>query len=289
MALLSFSGSPHGGRLRLLPEWQSQPKITPTTIIDHSIVGSALGAYLFFRDKTGIESHFIVDLNGEIWQLMDTGRQADANLEANRYAISIETADNGNPDTFAWTSQQLASLKWLHNKLRAVHPTIPKKKATSCTSGGLGFHSQMGAPSCWTSAVGKTCPGKPERVSQWNEILVPAFISGEVVEEDDFMALFANEQEFQDSIREVVKAEVDRVYRLETDGTGGGDEHIQKSIVGVGDEVKEKVEAMYRLIARGQYEDGSTDPASSHYKDSNRNLCDLLNRVLDLLTTPPTS
>lgn len=183
MALLSFAGSPHGGVHKLLPEFDSQPRITPTTIIDHSIVGSALGAFLFFRDSTGIESHFIVDLNGEIWQLMDTGREADANLEANRYAISIETADNGNPDSFPWTANQLESLSWLHNKLRAVHPTIPRKKATGCESGGLGYHSQWGAPSCWTPAVGKTCPGTI-RKQQWNEILVPKFLSGEEVEED---------------------------------------------------------------------------------------------------------
>jgi hypothetical protein len=40
VALISFSGSPHGGDHKLLPEWNSQPRITPTTIIDHSIVGS---------------------------------------------------------------------------------------------------------------------------------------------------------------------------------------------------------------------------------------------------------
>ena len=60
MALISFRGSPHGGAHKLLPEWNRQPPITPTTIIDHSIVGSALGAWYFFRDRTGIESHFIV-------------------------------------------------------------------------------------------------------------------------------------------------------------------------------------------------------------------------------------
>jgi hypothetical protein len=181
MALISFEGSPHGGKQKLLPEWNSQPKITPTTIIDHSIVGSALGAFLYFRDSSSLESHFIVDLNGEIWQLMDTNREADANLEANAYAISIETADNGDPNNYAWTANQLASLKWLHNKLRAVHPTIPRKEATSCKSGGLGFHTKLGAPSCWTP-VAKTCPGKPVRVGQWQQILLPAFLSSATVD-----------------------------------------------------------------------------------------------------------
>lgn len=182
MPLISFAGSPHGGKQKLLPEWDSQPKITPTTIIDHSIVGSALGAWLMFRDSSNLESHFIIDLNGEIWQCMDTGREADANFEANRYALSIETADNGNPNTFPWTANQLDSLVWLHNKLVAVHPTISRKKATSCESGGLGYHTLFGAPSCWTPSVGKTCPGKPARVDQWNSVLLPKFLNG--TEED---------------------------------------------------------------------------------------------------------
>jgi hypothetical protein len=33
MALISFTGSPHGGSHKLLPEWNRQPRITPTTII----------------------------------------------------------------------------------------------------------------------------------------------------------------------------------------------------------------------------------------------------------------
>jgi hypothetical protein len=161
MALISFRGSPHGGAHKLLPEWNRQPRMTPTTIIDHSIVGSALGAWYFFRDQTGIESHFIVrgapsgPQDGRIWQLMDTGRRADANLDANAFAISIETEDNGDPDNFPWSRAQLDSLRWLHAKLRAVHPTIPRRRCPGPRGGGLGFHSMWGAPSPWTPVVGK--------------------------------------------------------------------------------------------------------------------------------------
>jgi N-acetylmuramoyl-L-alanine amidase/LAGLIDADG-like domain len=161
MALLSFRGSPHGGSHKLLPEWNLQPRITPTTIIDHSIVGSALGAWYYFRDQTGIESHFIVrgapsgSADGQIWQLMDTGRQADANLDANAFAISIETEDNGDPDDFPWSRAQLESLRWLHAKLRAVHPTIPRRRCPSPRGGGLGYHTMWGAPSAWTPVAGK--------------------------------------------------------------------------------------------------------------------------------------
>jgi N-acetylmuramoyl-L-alanine amidase len=180
VTLLNFAGSPHGGARKLLPEWRSQPRITPTTIIDHSIVGSALGAWWYFHDSTGIESHFIVNKRGVIWQLMDTGREADANLRANRFAISIETEDNGHPDTDPWTQAQLESLNWLHNKLRAVHRTIPRRRCPSEAGGGLGHHTQFGAPSEWTPTA-KTCPGKPVRVRQWERLLLPAFLSGEQI------------------------------------------------------------------------------------------------------------
>ena len=148
MALISFKGSPHGGSQKLLPEWRSQGRITPITIIDHSIVGSAIGAWLLFRDSSGLESHFIVRgrrsraQDGHIWQLMDTGRRADANRDANAYAISIETEDDGDPDHQPWTGAQLQSLAWLHNKLRSVHPTIPRRRSRSCSDpAGLGYHA----------------------------------------------------------------------------------------------------------------------------------------------------
>ena len=150
MALLSFTGSPHGGKQRHLPEWQSQPRITPKTIIDHSIVGGAEGAWQMFKNTSSLESHFIVDLDGAIWQLMDTDRQADANLQANGYALSIETADRGDPDRQPWTTEQIESLTWLHAELRRVHSTIPRRQSRSCSDpGGLGYHTLHGAPSCW--------------------------------------------------------------------------------------------------------------------------------------------
>jgi hypothetical protein len=190
MALISFRGSPHGGSHKLLPEWNRQPRITPTTIIDHSIVGSALGAWFYFRDQTGIESHFIVrgarsgSADGHIWQLMDTGRQADANLNANAFAISIETEDNGDPDDFPWSRAQLDSLRWLHARLRAVHPTIPRRRCPSPRGGGLGYHSMWGAPSPWTPVRGKllamdTLVPTPDGLLALREIKVGATVFDE--------------------------------------------------------------------------------------------------------------
>jgi hypothetical protein len=181
MALLSFAGSPHGGRQRLLPEWNTQPKITPVLIIDHTIVGSVDGAFAHFRDNTGIEAHFGIrgrrsgSRDGEIEQWMDTGREADANLNANDKAISIETEDNGAAPIEPWSAAQIQSLKWLHNKLVAVHPTILRREAGDCDGPGLGYHTKLGAPSCWTP-VAKTCPGSA-RISQWGSVLLPAFLN----------------------------------------------------------------------------------------------------------------
>lgn len=185
MALLDFRGAPHGGQQRHLPEWQSQPRITPTTIIDHSIVGSAEGAWQMFKDRSSLESHFIVrgrrsgTSDGWIWQLMDTDRQGDANLQANGYALSIETEDDGDPDHQPWTNAQIESLAWLHDELRRVHPTIPRRQSRSCGDpGGLGYHTLHGAPSCWTP-VSKSCPGTV-RKGQWRALLLPAFLAGTV-------------------------------------------------------------------------------------------------------------
>jgi hypothetical protein len=189
MALLNFDDAPHGGSHKLLPEWDSQPRITPTQIIDHTVVGTALGAFWFFHDSTGIESHFIIrgrrsgTADGHIWQLMDTGRQADANLEANARAISIETEDNGARPIEPWSPAQLDSLEWLHDKLVQIHPDVQRQNASTCTRPGLGYHSQLGSPSCRTPAVGKDCPA-PARISQWNRILLPAFVAGRVEEDD---------------------------------------------------------------------------------------------------------
>ena len=212
MPLLDFRGSPHGGSHKLLPEWNSQARITPVLIIDHSQVGSSLGTYFYFRDQTGIESHFSVRgrrsgaRDGHIWQFMNTSRAAEANRQANRFpngtgAISIETEDDGDPDRQPWTPRQLASLKWLHNKLVRTHPTIPRRRVSSATgtgARGLGYHTMFGAPSPWTP-VSKTCPGKPVRVGQWDNELLPAFLRAEeddVLNDDDRRWIHAQLQHF---------------------------------------------------------------------------------------------
>jgi len=282
VTLISFAGSPHGGSYKLLPEWQSQPRITPVLIIDHSIVGSALGAWWYFHDSTGIESHFIIrgrrsgSADGHIWQLMDTDRQADANRNANNKAISIETEDDGDPDTQPWTTAQLQSLIWLHNKLARVYATIRRREATDCDGPGLGYHSKLGAPSCWTPVAGKTCPGKPVRVRQWQRILLPAFLHPE---EDDFMALFDNVNEFKAAVRAVVKDEVGKIYEALARGEINNaideeSQHFKDSHRGL----YQQMSHVYGALARGEIA-GQITVGSQHYKDSHRYLAELLEAI----------
>ena len=295
MALISFRGSPHGGDYKLLPEWNRQPRITPTTIIDHSIVGSALGAWYYFRDRTGVEAHFIVrgapsgSQDGRIWQLMDTGRQADANRNANAFAISIETEDNGDPDHFPWSRGQLESLQWLHAKLRAVHPTIPRRRCPSPRGGGLGHHTMWGAPSAWTPVPGKTCPGRPVRVRQWERVLLPAFVSG------------ITEEEFIVATREELRSELMHMCKVLTQGehtslwnsqTGSAfDLAHWPSLASVRGDLLERVKLhLYRLL-KGQ--NSAYSEVTQPDNEPQENLADLkdrlirLERKIDQLLPPP--
>jgi hypothetical protein len=289
MTLLSFAGSPHGGSYKLLPEWRSQSRIRPVLIIDHSIVGSAIGAWWYFHDRSGLESHFIIrgrrsgSADGHIWQLMDTDRRADANLQANDKAISIETEDDGDPDTQPWTTAQLRSLIWLHDKLARVHPTIRRREATDCDGPGLAYHTKLGAPSCWTPIV-KTCPGRPTRVRQWRQILLPAFLHPE---EDDFMPLFNTRSEFEAMIRSVVREEVGKVY--EALARGEINNRIDETSTHFKDSHRglfQQMSSVYEALARGEI-NNQIDPTSQHYKDSHRALYDLLVAVAAATGTQP--
>src|SRR5215207_9118264 len=126
--LLDLSGAPHGGKIKLLPEAFSQSTITPVGVVDHTIVGSGAGAFAFFHDDTGAEATFINNLDGELWELMPLDRVADARVAGNSFMLdgkrcgllSIEHADNGDPDHFGFTQAQIESSIWLHNRLAEI-------------------------------------------------------------------------------------------------------------------------------------------------------------------------
>ena len=179
--LVDFDSSPHGGHWRPLPDHGHEPAITMRTVIHHSIVGSAEGAFQYFANSTSVESHFIVKKSGYFWQCMSLGEQADANFRANAFAGSIETEDNGNPNTDPWTSAQLDTLVWLSLEMRRLRPRIARRKCRTWDDAGLGYHTLFPQ---WTNVPGKTCPGTI-RKRQWANQVLPRFLTGSVEEDDD--------------------------------------------------------------------------------------------------------
>jgi hypothetical protein len=179
--LVDFDAAPHGGHWRPLPDSGREPAITMRTVIHHSIVGSAEGAWQYFAGGTAIESTFIVKKSGYFWQCMSLGEQADANFRANAFAGSIETEDNGDPDRDPWTSAQLDTLVWLSLEMRRLRPRIARRRCRSWDDAGLGYHTLF--PSQWTNVPGKTCPGTI-RKRQWADRVLPRYLAGEPEEDD---------------------------------------------------------------------------------------------------------
>lgn len=173
---------------RLLPENNTAPRMVPRAVILHTAVDSATPNSSIFpyfgRADVLTESTFYVMDNGTIEQYMDTERQADANVSANPFAISIETEDDGNPEQTPWKLPQLNSIIKLVHWCCDVHE-IPHKQITTPTGSGIGWHSMWGIntathkPNPWTSAIGKTCPGGP-RINQMGIV-----IQGEVSTMDE--------------------------------------------------------------------------------------------------------
>lgn len=170
---------------RPLKENETQPFLTPTQLIWHSAADppgtTNLHSY-FNQDKIKVESHFWIPLNGVLEQFIDTNRTADANKDANRTAISVETEDDGTPDTRKWTPEQLSTMRRLAMWAHLTHK-IPLTPCTNPKQPGQGFHSMWSyqdnynltgqySTSPWTPVPSKTCPGKI-RVKQWWDEFIP--------------------------------------------------------------------------------------------------------------------
>jgi hypothetical protein len=163
--------------------------VRPRMVIVHTMDGFLLGTDAHFRKPSvKVEAHFGIGgphdppgLDGVIWQWVDTSRQADANVEANDFAISIETSDGGHDPAPPWSQKQVESLVRLIERLCSLHG-IPRRVVTDPHDpvGGLGWHTMFGAPSKWC-AVSKTCPG-PARIEQFRTEVLPAL--GVAVEPD---------------------------------------------------------------------------------------------------------
>lgn len=156
-----------------IPPGTSDPRVTPTQIIDHVAASTTSSLYGWFNGPSGgVESHFYVRSDGTVEQYRDTAYQADAQVGGGRNAISIETS--GLMDG-TWSEVQIAALIALHDWLVSVHPTIPRRACPDPYSGGLGYHSMWPGttPGAWATD-GRTCPG-PRRITQWRERVLPAF------------------------------------------------------------------------------------------------------------------
>lgn len=155
-----------------IPPGANDPSIVPRAAILHVDAGNAFSLFDFFKNRSGgIESHFHIRKDGVIEQYRSIYRQADANLNANDFAISIETQGLGEGE---WNGPQLASIKRLLLWLNAeTEGAIPLRKITLWNGKGIGYHTLFGAPSPWTP-VAKSCPG-PDRKAQFHAVLVPWF------------------------------------------------------------------------------------------------------------------
>lgn len=153
---------------KIIPAGSSDPPITARVAILHVSASLVASLFEYFRDRSGgIESHFFITITGKIEQYRDTNFQADANLDANDFAISIETAGLGGGK---WNAKQKRAIQrlllWIHQV-----ENVPLNKIKVWDGTGVGFHTQFGAPSHWTP-VAKSCPG-PARIKQFNNWLVP--------------------------------------------------------------------------------------------------------------------
>ena len=158
---------PHALQLLIAPG-SNDPAITPRVAILHVDAGNASSLFSYFKYRSGgIESHFFVRSDGVVEQYRNIFWQADANLDANDFAVSIETQGYGSGK---WNDKQLASIKalliWLNGEAG-----IPLHQVGKWDGEGVGYHTLFGAPSHWTP-VAKSCPG-PSRKVQFHGVLVP--------------------------------------------------------------------------------------------------------------------
>ena len=163
----------------LLPENATQNRINPTTVICHRAVSNAQDLYGYWTTPgVELESHFYVGPDGTIYQYMDTSVRADANVDANAFAVSIETWDGGDtPDSMEWNPAQVKSLKRLIKWICDVHG-INKAPAQTWNGGGIGGHNWFPYP--WAGGP-RDCPGTARNAQLRNNI-IPAVASGNIEE-----------------------------------------------------------------------------------------------------------
>jgi len=157
------------------------PRETMRVVILHVDANNATSLYDYFNGPSGgVESHFFVKKDGTVEQYRDTAYQADANMAANQFAISIETQGYA---AGTWSAAQLAAIKALLLWCHTTHG-IPLVKCPKWDGSGVGYHILFMQQ--WAGGP-RSCPG-PDRIKQFDNVLVPWMAAGgneEVVTPDD--------------------------------------------------------------------------------------------------------
>jgi N-acetylmuramoyl-L-alanine amidase len=170
---------------QIIPESYTQGRITPTTLIYHRAVSSAESLQNYWTSPgVELESHFHIGQFGTLYQFMDTEVRADANMDANSFAISVESWDGGNtPDDMPWNPAQLATAKRLAAWVCETHG-IKRAAAQTWNGGGIGGHNWF--PNPWAGGP-RGCPGSARNAQIRNDIIPYAAGGGgwRDFEEDD--------------------------------------------------------------------------------------------------------
>lgn len=182
---------------RLIPPGPNDPPIKARVVILHVAQSEAASLHDYFNGPSGgVESHFYIRRDGTVEQYRDTDRQADANVMANDFAISVETQGMAAGE---WTTQQLAAIKALLTWCNKVH-SIPLVKCPTWDGSGVGYHILFEAQ--WDQR-GAACPG-PDRIKQFNNVLVPWMAASTAPKKEwDEMA---TKDEIQQAVTDAIKA-----------------------------------------------------------------------------------
>jgi N-acetylmuramoyl-L-alanine amidase len=148
-------------------------------VVIHIAEGSFEGTISWQQTPSAqVSSHFIVDLDGTICQMVDTDDLAWAQVAGNPDWLSIENAGfSGRPLTAA----QVAACGRIVGRAHREYG-VPLQLADSPSGTGLGHHSMGG--DAWGGHY--DCPGAPI-IAQKPSILAAARGVGTTPEEDDYM------------------------------------------------------------------------------------------------------
>ncbi|HKI92264.1 MAG TPA: peptidoglycan-binding domain-containing protein, partial [Gaiellaceae bacterium] len=126
---------------------------------------------LFQDTHQRVGSTFQIYANGSIDQLCDTESIIYAQFGASRWAVSVETEDDGHSHT-PWTPKQLAAIHRLLTWLHEEHD-IPRRAMANENDAGIGYHQQFPV----YNRSGHDCPG-PVRVNQLVHTVIPRLNGG---------------------------------------------------------------------------------------------------------------